>query len=332
MKKFICGPMATLSHQAFRMQTEKFGGCDEYFTEMINASTLLTMGPFEKFYLLDGPCPEKIVWQLTGGDCDKMAEAAKRLCEKDGIGIDLNMGCSAPQIYKSGAGVSWMLKPLWQSEALIKAVKKNMPSTKRLSVKCRLGGPDFTDESFFSFTDMLVENGVTCISLHARTSKEKYRGLPKYSYVEKLAGRYEKDKVAVYLNGNVCDFESGVFALKEAPDCDGLMIARQAAVCPWIFSELKCRFEAKEKNIPYEKNHAVNRKLLALDFINDIQLYQPQEFWKTRIQRFFFYYCQQFKFGHYFQSKMLNYKGIEDSIFQVNDYFEKEKDEEILFY
>ena len=46
--KLICGPMATISHPAFRILVEKFGGCDEYFTEMINAGTLLTGGPFEK--------------------------------------------------------------------------------------------------------------------------------------------------------------------------------------------------------------------------------------------------------------------------------------------
>jgi tRNA-dihydrouridine synthase len=33
--KLICAPMATLSHPAFRILIEKFGGCDEYYTEMI---------------------------------------------------------------------------------------------------------------------------------------------------------------------------------------------------------------------------------------------------------------------------------------------------------
>ena len=35
--------MATLSHAAFRMLIEKFGGCDEYFNEMING-----IKPFEE--------------------------------------------------------------------------------------------------------------------------------------------------------------------------------------------------------------------------------------------------------------------------------------------
>ena len=75
IEKFICGPMATISHPASRILIERFGGCDEYFTEMINAGSLLTGGPFEKFYIDPTPVPEKVVWQLTGKDWENMAKA-----------------------------------------------------------------------------------------------------------------------------------------------------------------------------------------------------------------------------------------------------------------
>nr|MCR4900973.1 tRNA-dihydrouridine synthase [Treponema sp.] len=106
--RLICGPMATISHPAFRTLIEKFGGCDEYFTEMINAGTLLTGGQFEKYYIDPAPVPSKVVWQLTGHDADHMKEAAVRLSQLPGIGIDINMGCSAPDIYRYGAGIAWM--------------------------------------------------------------------------------------------------------------------------------------------------------------------------------------------------------------------------------
>lgn len=103
--KLICGPMATISHPAFRILIEKFGGCDEYFTEMINAGSLLTNGPFEKYYINPAPNPQKIVWQLTGHESVSMIKAAELLVKLDGIGIDINMGCSAPDVYKHGAGI-----------------------------------------------------------------------------------------------------------------------------------------------------------------------------------------------------------------------------------
>ena len=48
--KRICAPLATLGHPAFRIMIEKFGGCDEYYTEMINAASLLNNGQFENYY------------------------------------------------------------------------------------------------------------------------------------------------------------------------------------------------------------------------------------------------------------------------------------------
>ena len=242
--------MATLSHEAFRLAIEKFGGCDEYFTEMINAPSLLNRGPFEKYYLLNGPVPEKIVWQLTGNKADSISKASAVVAELGGIGVDINMGCSAPQIYKTGAGIAWMLKPIAETEELIKSTKKSLDEVEsktgrhmRLSVKCRLGDDDFTDEKFFFFTDMLVENGVELITLHARTKKEKYRTLPKYEYVEKLALRYADKNIPIILNGDIKDFTSLSFALSKAPHCSGVMVARAAAQKPWIFAELKKNLE-----------------------------------------------------------------------------------------
>ena len=211
--QLICGPMATISHPAFRILIEKFGGCDEYFTEMINAGTLLTGGQFEKFYLNPAPVPEKVVWQLTGHDCEHMKEAAVVLSELPGIGIDINMGCSAPDIYKYGAGISWMIKDRAETQQMVKAVRSVVPSSKRLSVKLRLGDDNFKDDDFYSFCDMLIDEGVELLTLHPRTKKEKLVRPPRYSYCQKLAEHY-KERIPVYLNGNVKDkasYENRVF-------------------------------------------------------------------------------------------------------------------------
>ena len=85
------------------------------------------------------------------------------VCEKGGIGIDLNMGCSAPQIYKTGAGIAWILKPLKETAEAVSKVKKSLDLIEektqnhfRFSVKCRLGNENFTEQTFFNFTDMPV--------------------------------------------------------------------------------------------------------------------------------------------------------------------------------
>lgn len=327
--KLICAPMATLSHCAFRIMIEKFGGCDEYYTEMINAPSLMNKGPFEKYYIDPAPVPEKLVWQLTGKSIEPFVEATQLLCELPGIGIDLNMGCSAPEILRSGAGIAWMLKPIEETEDLVCRVKKVIENyenltgiKKRLSVKCRLGDENFTDESFFSFIDMLVSNGVSQITIHPRTRKEKYREKPRYKYVQSVAEKYDS-KVSIVGNGDISDYSSFNNVINLCSNCSGLMIGRAAVQKPWIFAELKGLM----------KGCQIDLEKLADDFIDDVKKYQPPEFWKTRLQRFFTYYSLNFSFAHYVQSKLLNASTPEESKLVLEKYFtEVPSDKNIKFY
>lgn len=323
--RLLLAPMDAVTHQAFRNLVFKFGGCDEYFNEMINASSLLNNGPWEKYYLLDGPESEKLVWQLTDKSAQKMAEAASVLAGRNGLGIDLNMGCSAPQIAKTGAGIAWMLKPLEETASMVRSVKsalenaaKDGAKPKRLSVKLRLGDEKYTEERFFNFCRMLIDEGVQMITLHARTQKQKHSRHSDWGAVERLCRKFPG--FPVVLNGDVKNAESYALALKTAPDICAVMIATAAAQKPWVFKELKVHkpfeFDAEE---------------LALTFIEDVEKYQPAEFWKTRLQRFFAYYCLNFSFGHYFQTQMLNLRDNDDARKRVRDYFEKCPEDKILY-
>ncbi|MCR5400623.1 MAG: tRNA-dihydrouridine synthase family protein, partial [Treponema sp.] len=289
--KLICAPMATISHPAFRIMIEKFGGCDEYYNEMINAPSLLNMGPFEKYYIVPAPEPEKMVWQLTGKDVSSMVRASEIVAALPGLSVDLNMGCCAPEIVRSGAGIAWMLKERSLTEELVRevsAVVKNPSFHKKLSVKLRLGDDDFTDEGFFSFCDMLVKNGVERLALHPRTKKEKYRDKPRYAYVQALCDRYKNHNVQIVLNGDISDKESLEKALAVCPDCYGVMIGRAAVQKPWIFRLLsECingrkYFEDQDFTSQSQRNISSDGESsdisinlpdslsLALDYIDDV--------------------------------------------------------------
>ena len=327
--KLLLAPMDAITHQAFRNLVGRFGGCDEYFNEMINASSLLNDGPWEKFYLLDGPEPEKLVWQLTDKNGEKMAGAARLLSEQQGIGIDLNMGCSAPQIAKTGAGIAWMLKPVEETAAMVRAVKsaienvaKDGAKAKRLSVKLRLGDESYTEEKLHSFCAMLIEEGVQMITLHARTQKQKHSRHSDWQAVENLALRFPQ--IPVILNGDIKDGASFELAKKTAPHAQGIMIATAAAQKPWIFSQLQSLGGEEMTCEPFDCEQ------LALDFIADVEQCQPQEFWKTRLQRFFAFYCLNFSFGHYFQTQMINAKDNDDARVRIHEYFEKCPEDKFL--
>jgi tRNA-dihydrouridine synthase len=179
---FFLAPMAELSHRALRELIEDFGGCDEYFTEMISAAALLGGGPFEKWYIDGGPCPEKVVYQLVGADIGQVTRAATRLDSLECAGIDLNMGCCAPLIRKTGAGIAWMAS-IDRAGDLVKAVRQGVK--RRLSAKIRIG---FTDnfEYLVRFCRRLEEEGVELITLHPRTAKEKLKRRARWDYIGAL--------------------------------------------------------------------------------------------------------------------------------------------------
>ncbi|MCR5045741.1 MAG: tRNA-dihydrouridine synthase family protein [Treponema sp.] len=356
MTQLILGPMATLSHEAFRRLVEKFGGPDEYYTEMINAPTLMQKGPFEKYYLMNGPLPQKIVWQLTSKEGQSMAAAVELLAPLGGIGIDLNMGCSAPEIVHSGAGIAWMLKPKEETFKMVLGVKKAIEEKApnfRLSAKVRLGAENFSEEGFYDFCQGLCDSGVQRIVLHPRTQREKLSRPPRRYFAERLAQRLKEKGVQVIYNGNVKDAESAKAALSDCPSCKGLMLSRAAVQKPWIFASLRkslcaqnnselsdchseladCHSElagrhselvSESESEPESGEAKIDLMQTGLDYINLLQEYQPKEFFKSRMQRFFSYYCDNFTFGHYIKMKMLNAADPKSAEETFRSYFDQE--------
>jgi len=318
--------MAAITHEAFRRSIARFGGCDEYYTEMIHAASFINGGPYEAYYANCGPEPDKIVWQLTGSDTDKLVRCAELLLEHPDspsvIGIDMNMGCPAPEIYRQGAGIAWMSKPLAEVEQTVKALRR-VCGTKRLSVKIRLGEEDFSETGLFDFADMLCAAGAERITLHPRTRKESYSRPLRKKYVQLLAEFIKAHYPAVSVAGNGaidCPKALADFAAS-CPAADAFMIGRSAVQKPWIFALLKGILPEKRQ---------IDLLKTAEDFIADLEECQPEDFWKTRVQRFFAYYCDNFQFAHYIKSQVLKQKNHRAMLERFALYFGEAPDERML--
>lgn len=330
--KLLLAPMATLSHEALRNLIFRFGGCDEYYCEMIHATSLVSGGKFEEYYIRTQPEPDKMVWQLTDYREEALKEASKIVSELGGIGIDINMGCPAPDIYRTGAGCAWMSKPLQEISSMLSKVKSVLDSSttscKRLSCKIRLGEENFTIEKLFAYCDMLVSEGVTQITLHPRTRKEKYTRKARWEYVnqlcEYLKSKYSSLNLQIIGNGSIFSVEDAISSIKKAPNIDGIMLGRSAIQKPWLFKQISSALSNEEFKTEIDLFE------LAIDFMKDIENCQPQEFWKTRKQRFFIYFCDNFQFGNYLKSQLINNDGFEIQKNILQEYFEKMPSERFL--
>ena len=281
----MLAPMAELSHRALRELIESFKPCPgvnaarvEYFTEMISAGAYVSGGPFEAWYEDNGPCPEKLVYQLVGANADQIEKALTLLDRKECLGFDINMGCSAPAITRTGAGVRWMADAE-KAGALIRRLRAK--TRRRLSVKLRTGLED--DFGYLvDFCRRLQEEGLDLITLHPRTGKEKFRRKARWEYIPALR---KELRIPVAGNGDIASAEE---IHRRAEECDAVMIGRLAVRCPWVFSF------APDVEIP-----SALIEETGLHFLDFLAIYQPPEFHLSRARRFFNYYCDNLTWGNH---------------------------------
>ena len=315
---FMLAPMAELSHRALRELVEGFGGCDEYFTEMISAPALLAGGPFEKWYLDGGPRPEKLVYQLVGADSGHIAGAAALLDRLECRGIDLNMGCCAPLIRKTGGGIAWMAS-IDRAGELVKQVRQAVK--RRLSVKIRIG---LTDDFAYlvNFCRRLEAEGVELITLHPRTAREKLKRLARWDYVGALR---QELRIRVAGNGDVADAE-GLMGRAAGP-CDGVMVGRAAVRQPWIFAQARGQENKPRSFTEGEKVPGTVIEETGLRFLELLGQWQPPEFHVSRARRFFGFFCDNLKWGNYLKNLLNRQETLSGMEGAWRDYFQQATDQ-----
>ena len=287
-------PMAEISHRAFRELLEVFGGCDLYFSEMISAGALLAGGPYEKWYIDAGPKPEKTVFQLVGADSGQISEAAAVLDRQECAGIDINMGCSAPIIRKTGAGAAWMAS-IDRAGELISRVRPFVK--RRLSVKLRIGFKD-DFEYLVRFCRRLEAEGAELITLHPRLVTEKFKRLARWEYVGRLKNEL---KIPVAGNGDITCAEDLV--RRAAGPCDAVMVGRAAVRQPWIFAQAREIEAGKPGSVP-------NIEETGVRFLELLSRYQPPDFHLSRAIRFFGFFCDNLKWGNYLKTQLNREKTL----------------------
>ncbi len=299
---FVLAPMAELSHRPLREVLERFGGCDEYFTEMISAPALLAGGPWERFYLSGEPRPEKVVYQLVGGEADDLVKAAQILDQRACLGIDINMGCPAPEITRQNGGVRWMAD-VDQARRLVERLRSVVRH--RLSVKIRLGFEE-NAEYLVNFCTALQNEGIDRITLHPRTASEKLRRRSRWEYVTLLGSALS---IPVVGNGDVDSVEDLILRSRAAPG--GVMVGRGAVRRPWIFAQAK--------------NEAPMVDILEVTdlFLDSLELYQPPEFYRSRSQRFFFYFLDNLTWAHHIKTLVARQETLAEKKGVIKTYLDE---------
>jgi tRNA-dihydrouridine synthase len=303
---------------------------------MASAEAFSSHAQYEAVYTDARPKPGATSVQFYARSAAAMAAACKEILSRAApeapAGIDINFGCSAPHIRKSGGGSAWSSNPAGAAE-LVAAARSAWPGA--LSAKIRMG-PDDDYDRFLSFCSRIAEAGLDFLSVHPRTDGQKFRRQPQHEVTLRLAGDLS---IPIVANGDITDLKKALALLGEK-GAYAAMIGREAVRRPWIFRRLRAelsgaRAEASadrpSADRPAIDHPAIDRLAIGLGFLALAESLLPEPWQLETCRRFFSYYAETMSFAHHIKYKLMNSPSLETMGGVLVEYFEQVPEDKIVY-
>ena len=253
-KKLLLAPMQRVTDYPFMKVMAHFGGPDIYVTEYFRVHIHSTLEPYILKSVNENPTGRPIYAQMIGQNIPSLVRSAKELQKHQITGVDLNLGCPAPIVYRKDAGGGLLRSPE-KIDAILGALREAVEPPFEFTVKTRIGF--YTPDEFDRILEVFAKHQIDSLAIHGRTVKERYQTPVHHAEVKKAC---EIMPCPVYANGNVVDVATGLSYL-EKTGADGLMIGRGAIRNPWIFSQLR---SALEGGTPVEVTHRMLQEYITV--------------------------------------------------------------------
>jgi len=235
----LLAPMQRVTDYPFMKVMAHYGGPDLYVTEYFRVHVHSTLEPYILKSIDENPTGRPIYAQMIGQDIPSLVRSAKELMKHNVVGVDLNLGCPAPIVYRKDAGGGLLRKPEKIREILA-ALREVVPPPFEFTVKTRVGFE--TEGEFDRLLEIFSDYEIDALAVHGRTVRERYQTPVHHAEVRRAA---EQLTCPVYANGNVVDVATGLSYLQKT-GAQGLMIGRGAIRNPWLFSQLRAAFRGDD--------------------------------------------------------------------------------------
>ena len=234
----VLAPMAGVTDAPFRVLCASFGG-GLFVGEMVSARALVEGHSASWAMTRFHPAERVRSLQLYGTDPVYVAEAVRRLVGSGLVDhLDLNFGCPAPKVTRSGGGAALPVKRrLLRAviRAAVDAAREESGGSVPVTVKFRLG----IDDDHLTFLDsgsIAEEEGAAAVALHARTALDNYGPPARWERIAELKSRV--DSIPVLGNGDIVRADDAL-QMMSGTGCDGVVIGRGCLGRPWLFGELQ---------------------------------------------------------------------------------------------
>jgi len=292
---FVLAPMEAVTDVVFRHVVEAAGGPDVYFTEFTNAASYFSEKgrASTRGRLAFTEDEQPIVAQIWGTNPEHFEFMAKGLKEQGYKGIDINMGCPAKDVVKTGAGSGLIRDPERAAELIAAAKKSGLP----ISVKTRLG--DLRTDEWTAWLTHILKQDVVNLTIHLRTRKEMSKVPSHFELLHDI--KKLRDEIApqtlLTINGDIRDREHGLELVNEY-GVDGVMIGRGIFSDPYAFAK-----EKKERT----RDELIGLLTMQLDLFDKYnEELEPRKY--DPLKRFFKIYVRGFEGAAELRDAMMHTK------------------------
>ncbi len=234
-------PMQDVTGLDFMEIVSQYGSPDLFFTEYFRVHDHARIDPIILSSITENSSKKPVFAQLIGENLDHLRRFAEELQQYPIAGIDLNLGCPAPRVYRKNVG-GGLLRDPDRIRTILLGLREVCSCP--LTVKTRIGFAG--SENFDRILDAFASAEIDLVSLHARTVKDGYRARPQYDYVARAVDLLS---CPVLLNGEVLCAKQALEAV-ENTGAAGVMIGRSAIRNPWIFRQIRDLHAGREPFVP----------------------------------------------------------------------------------
>lgn len=223
-------PMQDVTDLHFMNVIAHCGSPDYFFTEYFRVYANSGLDKKTLRSITENSTDRPIFAQLIGESIPDLIRIAQELSHYPVAGIDLNMGCPAPRIYRKNVG-GGLLRDPDKINRILGELRGSVNGL--LTVKMRIG---FEDTNHFDrILDLINHHDIDLLSLHGRTVKEMYHSDVHYDLIARAVQRVN---CPILANGNVTSAASALEVLSQT-GAAGVMIGRAAIRNPWIFKQIR---------------------------------------------------------------------------------------------
>lgn len=267
-------PMQDVTTLPFMKLIGETGPPDWFFTEYFRVTEHSKLEKHIVDSITKHGTGRPIFAQLIGENSDALKRTIKTIEHLPIAGIDLNMGCPAPKVYKKNVG-GGLLRNLDEVRRVVSCMREAISGT--FTVKMRVGFADW--ENLVGLLEIINECDVELLSLHGRTVHGGYRSPVEYPLIRQAV---DTVKCPVLANGEISSVAKAVEVQNYVKGA-GLMIGRAAIRNPWIFRQIRDHFAGRAVFQPKLRDV---REYVDMIRTATFKENHPDRLWNGRMKKF----------------------------------------------